>query len=101
MVKQSCVSTSDRSASLRSAASSAPPQARAQPSKRVMSRLAMGIRSFTCAVARKRTRRRAASATSAEAITSAAAPSETSEQSVRLSGRATKGFFSLSARQKA
>ena len=32
--------------------------------------------------------------------TSAAAPSETSEQSVRFSGPATNGFFSLSCRQK-
>ena len=36
------------------------------------------------------------SAVSASASTSAAAPSETSEQSVRFSGPATKGFFSLS-----
>ena len=42
---------------------------------------------------------RACSAVSTSASTSAAAPSETSEQSVRLSGPATNGFLSLSVRQ--
>jgi hypothetical protein len=41
------------------------------------------------------------SAVSTSLSTSAAAPSETGEQSVRLSGPATRGFFSLSSRQKA
>ena len=40
-----------------------------------------------------------ARAVSASVMTSAAAPSETREQSVRFSGGATKGFFSLSRRQ--
>ena len=39
------------------------------------------------------------SAVSTSVSTSAAAPSETSEQSVRFSGPATSGFLSLSARQ--
>ena len=39
-------------------------------------------------------------AVSTSVSTTAAAPSETSEQSVRLSGPATRGFFSLSWRQK-
>jgi hypothetical protein len=39
------------------------------------------------------------SAVAVSVMTRAAAPSETSEQSVRFRGPATKGFFSLSVRQ--
>ena len=39
-------------------------------------------------------------AVSESVSTKAAAPSETSEQSVRFRGPATNGFFSLSERQK-
>ena len=45
------------------------------------------------------TARRIDRAVAVSASTSAAAPSETSEQSVRFSGPATNGFFSLSCRQ--
>ena len=49
----------------------------------------------TCAVERNAIALFNCSAVSTSASTSAAAPSETSEQSVRLSGPATNGFFSL------
>ena len=49
--------------------------------------------------ARKATARFICKAVSVSVRTTAAAPSETSEQSVRLSGPATNGFFSDSARQ--
>ena len=64
-----------------------------------MSRFDIGRKSCTCSAARNATALRSRSAVSTSASTSAAAPSETSEQSVRLSGPATRGFFSLSVRQ--
>ena len=72
---------------------------RRRPRSRVMSRLLIGRKSFTCTAARKRTALPIARAVSSSASTSAAAPSETSEQSVRFSGGATYGFFSRHVRQ--
>ena len=60
-----------------------------QPSNWRMSRLDIGRKSWTCAVARKPIALLMPCAVSASASTSAAAPSETSEQSVRFSGPAT------------
>ena len=99
MVKQSCVSTNDRSTSAIPASASARFHASAQPSNLRMSRLLIGRKSCTCAVDRNAIAFRKRSAVSTSASTSAAAPSETSEQSVRLSGPATNGFFSLTLRQ--
>ena len=72
-----------------------PPRLARRPRTRVMSRLLIGRKSFTCTAARKRTALPIARAVSSSASTSAAAPSDTSEQSVRFSGGATYGFFSL------
>ena len=89
MVKQSCDSTNDRSSSLTSAASQrAPPRLR-RALERVMSRLLIGRKSLTCTAALNRTALPIARAVSSSVITSAAAPSDTSEQSVRFSGGAT------------
>ena len=93
MVKQSCVSTSDRSPSAMPASASARFQASAQPSNLRMSRLLIGRKSCTCAVERNAIALSSRSAVSTSASTSAAAPSETSEQSVRLSGPATNGIL--------
>ncbi len=98
-VKQSWVSTSERSSRVTPALSSARPQATSQPSKSVMSRLLMGRKSLACAVPRKTTALDRPSAVSTSVSTTAAAPSETSEQSVRLSGPATSGFLSETWRQ--
>src|SRR5205814_6115470 len=98
-VKQSWVSTNDRSESVTSACCSARCHATVQPSNCRMSRLDIGRKSCACAVARKLTALPMVLAVSASVSTSAAAPSDTSEQSVRLSGPATYGFFSLSERQ--
>ena len=81
------------------ASASACCQASAQPSNFRMSRFDIGRKSWTCAAARNTTALLQPSAVSTSASTTAAAPSETSEQSVRLSGPATNGFFSLSVRQ--
>ena len=74
-------------------------QASAQPSSLSTSRFEIGRKSCTCSAARKTTALPSVSAVATSAKTTAAAPSETSEQSVRLSGPATRGFFSLSVRQ--
>ena len=99
MVKQSCVSTKERSSSVTPAFFSAWFQACSQPSNGRMSRFDIGRKSCTCSLARKATARRIFSAVAVSASIRAAAPSETSEQSVRFSGPATNGFFSLSWRQ--
>ena len=99
MVKQSCVSTKCRSSSRAPAASRPRCQASAAPSKRVGSRRDSGRNSLTWVRERQRTAGTRAPATGAMEITSAAAPSDTSEQSERLSGPATKGFFSDGWRQ--
>jgi len=59
-----------------------------------MSRFDIGRKSLTCSAARKTTAFFMVSAVSTSVSTIAAAPSETSEQSVRFSGPATKGFLS-------
>src|SRR6185312_5500687 len=89
MVKQSCDSTKDRSMSLVSAAASACFQAWAAPSNCVTSRLLIGRKSLTWTAALKRTALPMALAVSSSVMISAAAPSETREQSVRFSGGAT------------
>ena len=58
------------------------------------------MKSLAWARARKPTRRGAERATSGAATTSATAPSEIREQSVRRSGGATIGFFSETVLQK-
>ncbi|OIQ69947.1 hypothetical protein GALL_484450 [mine drainage metagenome] len=98
-VKQSWVSTKDKSESCTPADCSARCHATVQPSNCRMSRFDIGRKSCAWAVARKLTALPIDFAVSASASTSAAAPSDTSEQSVRLSGPATNGFFSLSERQ--
>ena len=65
-----------------------------------MWRLDIGKKSCAWPVPRMLIALRADLAMSASISTNAAAPSETSEQSVRFSGPATNGFFSLSERQK-
>ena len=89
MVKQSCDSTNDNSSSFTSAASSARRHASAAPSNCVMSRREIGRKSFTWTAARNRTALPIERAVTSSVITSAAAPSDTSEQSVRFSGGAT------------
>ena len=64
-----------------------------------MSRALIGRKSLTCAQERNATALFIRSAVSTSASTRAAAPSETSEQSVRLSGPATIGFLSETLRQ--
>ena len=59
----------------------------------------IGRKSCACAVARMFTALPMVFAVSESVSTSAAAPSDTSEQSVRFRGPATYGFFSLSERQ--
>src|SRR6202035_1316005 len=98
-VKQSGVSTKDKSESCSPADCSARCHATLQPSNCRISRFDIGRKSWACAVALTLTALPIDLAVSASANTSAAAPSETSEQSVRLRGPATNGFFSLSARQ--
>src|ERR1700736_1875961 len=98
-VKQSWVSTKDRSESLTPALCSARAHATLQPSNCRMSRLDIGRNSCACASLRKLTALPIDFAVSVSAKTSAAAPSDTSEQSVRFNGAATYGFFSLSERQ--
>src|ERR1700731_1569359 len=98
-VKQSWVSTKDRSESLTPALCSARAHATLQPSNCRMSRLDIGRKSCACARLRKLTALPIVFAVSESARTSAAAPSDTSEQSVRLRGPATNKFFSLSERQ--
>ena len=99
MVKQSCTSANDRSCNVSPACSNACDQARAAPSNRVGSRRDSGRKSLTCAALRKRTALPMPRAVSSSVSTSAAAPSLTNEQSVRFSGGATYGFFSLTVRQ--
>src|SRR6202012_62339 len=99
-VKQSWVSTKERSESATPAFCSARCQATLQPSNCRMSRLDIGRKSCAWAVARTFTALPIDFAASESTRTSAAAPSDTNEQSVRLSGPATNGFFSLSERQK-
>jgi hypothetical protein len=99
MVKQSWVSTKDRFESAMPAFASARFQASPQPSSLSTSRFDIGRKSCTCAAARNATALPSRNAVSTSASTTAAAPSDTSEQSVRLSGPATRGFFSLSVRQ--
>src|SRR5258705_4897167 len=98
-VKQSWVSTKERSESWTPADCSARCQATVQPSNRRMSRFDIGRKSWACAVALTLTALPIDFAVSASVRTSAAAPSDTSEQSVRLNCPATNGFFSLSERQ--
>ena len=74
-------------------------QACSQPSKATMSRRLIGRKSLTWPRPRNATAFFIASAVSTSASTSAAAPSETSEQSVRRKGPATRGFLSETARQ--
>jgi hypothetical protein len=100
MVKQSCVSTKERSSSVRPDAPSARCQASCSPSKAADVALAHGqevVDVLGGAEGDGLGAWRAPCPTSVS--TSAAAPSETSEQSVRFSGPATKGFLSLSVRQ--
>ena len=66
-----------------------------------MSRRLMGRKSFTWTAARKATALGMASAVSTSASTTAAAPSDTREQSVRFRGPATTGFLSETSRQNA
>src|SRR3982074_3494065 len=98
-VKQSWVSTKDRSESLTPALCSARAHATLQPSNCNMSRFDIGRKSCAWAVALMLTALPIDLAVSESANTSAAAPSDTSEQSVRFNGPATNGFFSLSDRQ--
>src|SRR5258708_5287182 len=63
------------------------------------SRSDWGRKSGPCGGAGRAPAWRGLSAVATSAKTTAAAPSETSEQSGRLSGPATRGFFSLSVRQ--
>ena len=98
-VKQSWVSTRSRSSRPSRAWDRARFQATSQPSKRVMSRFDMGRKSLAWAAARKTTALSIDSAVSTSARTTAAAPSETREQSVRFKGPATIGFFSETSRQ--
>ena len=99
MVKQSWVSTNDRSDRVTPALCSARCHATEQPSKSRMLRFDIGRKSCACAVARMVTAFFIVLAVSASVSTSAAAPSDTSEQSVRFKGPATNGFLSLSERQ--
>src|SRR5215216_7258567 len=94
MVKQSCTSANDKSQVLQPAAANALLHARRGPSNSTASRREMGRKSLTCSRERKRTARRKELARSSETRTSAAAPSETSEQSVLRNGAAMSGFFS-------
>ena len=98
-VKQSWVSTKERSDSCTPADCNARCHATVQPSNCNMSRFDIGRKSWACAVALMLTALPIDFAVSASVKTSAAAPSDTSEQSVRFNGPATKGFFSLSERQ--
>src|SRR5476651_1899156 len=98
-VKQSCVSTKDKSESCTPADCSARCQATVQPSNCRMSRFDIGRKSWACAVALMLTALPIDLAVSESVSTKAAAPSDTNEQSVRFKGPATNGFFSLSARQ--
>ena len=66
----------------------------AGPSNATTSRRLIGRKSLTCSAARKTTAFFRLSAVRLSASTTAAAPSETSEQSVRCSGPATSGFLS-------
>src|SRR2546429_4707992 len=88
MVKQSCVSTKERLESATPALARARAQACAQPSSLSTSRFDIGKKSCTCSAARKASALPSLSAVATSARTTAAAPSETSEQSVRLSGPA-------------
>ena len=74
-------------------------QASAGPSKARMSRRLIGRKSLTCSAARNTTAFFIASAVGMSASTTAAAPSDTSEQSVRFNGPATSGFLSETVRQ--
>src|SRR3954463_8260486 len=100
-VKQSWVSTNDRSESCTPADCNARCQATLQPSNCRMSRFDIGRKSCAWAVARILTALPIDLAVSESVSTSAAAPSDTSEQSVRFNGPATNGFLSLSERQNA
>ena len=71
------------------------PKARSGPSKAAKSRPAMGRRSLTCTAERKRADFAKLAALSSVVSTRAAAPSVTSEQSVRRNGGAISGFLSL------
>src|SRR5262249_3891445 len=99
IVKQSWVSTRSRSSSLSPVAATARFHPSSGPAKAIMSRRLIGRKSLTCSVARKMTAFLMLSAVAVSASTTAAAPSETSEQSVRFSGPATIGFLSEIARQ--
>src|ERR1700727_2044418 len=98
-VKQSWVSTKDKSESWTPADCSARCQATLQPSNCRMSRFDIGRKSREAGGALLLTALPIDFAVSESVSTRAAAPSDTSEQSVRFSGPATKGFFSLSERQ--
>src|ERR1700678_4715279 len=98
-VKQSWVSTNDKSESWTPADCSARCQATVQPSNCRMSRFDIGRTSWACAVALMLTALPIDLAVSESVSTNAAAPSETSGQSVRFRGPDTQGFFSLSERQ--
>lgn len=99
MVKQSCTSASDRSLTVQPAACSDCVHARRGPSKLAALREPSGNQSLTCARARTATARGKSAARPSSTITSAAAPSETSEQSVLRSGAAIIGFLSLTVLQ--
>ena len=99
-VKQSWVSTRLRSSNVRPDFANACCQALAQPSNAMMSRLLIGLKSFTCSAALKPMAFCALLALSRSISTTAAAPSDTAEQSLRLSGGATIGLRSDTSRQK-
>jgi hypothetical protein len=101
MVKQSCVSTSDRSSSVTPARSSACVHADRAAHISGMSQRDRASGSLACVRARKAMARRMVIAVSASASTSTGAPSEISEQSLRLSSPATRGLPSDTVLQKA
>ena len=98
-VKQSWLSTKERSSRSSRAEASAFCQARAGPSNLMMSRLLIGRKSLTCSAARKAIACFMPSAVVTSVRITAAAPSVTGEQSVRFSGPATNGFLSDGVRQ--
>src|SRR5258707_14388470 len=98
-VKQSWVSTKERSESCTPADCNARCHATVQPSNCKMSRFDIGRKSWACAVALMFTALPIDFAVSVAVKTSAAAPSDTREQSLPSNGPATNGLFSLSERQ--
>src|SRR5438876_39591 len=99
MVKQSCVSTNERSDSVMPACASARCQACVQPSNLRISRLAIGRKSCTCCAARNATALSICNAVSTSVSTIAAAPSETSEQDA--GGLRSDGTQALMHRRRA